>query len=471
MDSQFPQQNSQTAKSSASLSRRDMIKTTGALASVMAMQSALTSGIYAGGLDETVNVAIVGCGGRGTGAIKNAFNSTVAGTKLVAMADVFPEKMSNSFNSLQTHASHKVDVPEEHKFIGFDGYQKAMDVLKPGDVVVLTTPPAFRWVQFKYAIEKGLNVFMEKPVSVDGPTSRKMLALAEEADKKGLKVGVGLMCRHCASRGELHKRIQNGDMGDILALRAYRLAGPTGSADVKPNTDPKLSELMYQVRNFHGFLWLSGGCYSDFLIHNIDECCWMKNDWPVKAIASGGRHYRGESVDQNFDTYSVEYTFKDGTKLFLGGRTMPGCYTDFASYAHGTKGSAIISTAGHHPSKAKLYSSLDFNNDHLVWKAERNEPNPYDLEWDHFLDAIRNNKPYNEVKRGTQASLVTAMGRHAAHTGREITYEEMLNHEHEFAPGVDKLTLDSASPLPAMSNGKYPIPMPGIITKREYDVL
>jgi predicted dehydrogenase len=167
----------------------------------------------------------------------------------------------------------------------------------------------------------------------------------------------------------------------------------------------------------------------------------------------------------------VEYTFADGTKLFLGGRTMAGCYTDFASYAHGTKGSAIISTAGHHPSKAKLFSSTDFNDDKIIWKAPRKENNPYDLEWDHFLDAIVNNKPYNEVKRGAEASLVTAMGRHAAHTGQEITFDQMLNHEHEFAPNVDKLTLDGPAPLAKLANGKYPVPQPGIIKNREYDNL
>ena len=219
-------------------------------------------------------------------------------------------------------------------------------------MVIFATPPAFRWVHFGYAIEKGLNVFMEKPVTVDGPTTRKMLALGEESAKKNLKVGVGLMCRHALDRIELRERIKQGDLGDIVVMRAYRMHGPVGFFASKPKPDD-ISELMYQVQRFHSFIWASGGCFSDFYIHNIDECCMMKDAWPVRAQALGGRHYRqytmpdgdkpyrGDSIDQNFDTYSVEYTFADGTKLFLNGRTIDGCYEDHSSWIHGTKGSAL----------------------------------------------------------------------------------------------------------------------------------
>src|SRR5437764_6771775 len=177
-----------------------------------------------------------------------------------------------------------------------------------------------------------------------------MLKVAEESRKKNLEVGVGLMCRHCKARGELHDRIKDGKLGEITLLRAYRVAGPTGHAFVTPNKS-KMSELLYQVRNFHGFLWASGGAFSDFLIHNIDECCWMKNAWPVEAKGYGGRHYRGDYIDQNFDTYTTEYTFADGAKLILEGRGMIKCQNEFASYCHGSKGSAVISQAGHAPSK------------------------------------------------------------------------------------------------------------------------
>jgi predicted dehydrogenase len=449
------------------LSRRDLLKTTGRIAATSALLGASVPYVYAG-QNSTVNLALVGCGGRGTGAISNALSTTKGPTKLVAAADVFEQRLSQSVaNTKEKHGS-QVEVPDDQKFIGFDGYRKAMDCLKPGDVVILATPPAFRHVMFKYAIEKGLNVFMEKPVSVDGPSSKKMFALAAEADKKGIKVAVGLMCRHCVARGELYQRIRNDEIGEIITLRCYRAAGPTGSAFV--NKKPEgMSELLYQIRNFHGFLWASGGGYSDFLIHNIDECCWMKDAFPVEAKGYGGRHYRGDYVDQNFDTYTTEFTFADGTKMFLEGRTMPGCHNEFASYAHGTKGSAIISTASHSPAKCRIYNSQRIGNrDDQTWAFPPPEPSPYQLEWENFMDAIRQNKPYNEAHRGTEASLVTAMGRMACHTGQSITREDILECEHEFAPQVAELTLDGPAPLQAAPDGTYPVPMPGLKKTREY---
>ncbi len=245
------------------------------------------------------------------------------------------------------------------------------------------------------------------------------------------------------------------------------MAGPHRSAAAGPKPQD-MSDLMYQISKFHGFLWLSGGAVSDFLIHNIDESCWMKNDWPVQAIATGGRHYRGDSVDQNFDSYSMEYTFKDGTKLFVDGRTIPGCYQEFASYAHGTKGLAVISTASHSPAKCRIYRGHTENESNLLWAFPQPEPNPYQLEWNHLIAAIRENKPYNEVERGCMASIVTSMGRMAAHTGQLITIEQMMNCEHEFGPGIDQLTMESDSPLMPKADGKYPIPLPGLVKNREY---
>jgi predicted dehydrogenase len=444
------------------LSRRQLVGGAAALAS-----TALLPRAYAAG-DETINLALVGCGGRGSGAADQALSSVCGPTKLVAMADVFESNLDGSLKGIQDKHKEKVDVPKDRQFIGFDGYKQAMDLLKPGDVVMLTTPPAFRWVQFKYAIEKGLNVFMEKPICVDAPSGRRMIELGEQAKKKNLKVGVGLMCRHCEVRGELFDRIQNGELGDLTLLRAYRMAGPTASAFSEKKPDD-IGELEYQIKRFHSFLWASGGAYSDFLIHNIDECCWMKNAWPVEAKASGGRHYRGDYIDQNFDTYSVEYTFSDGAKMFLEGRCVAGAHSEFATYAHGTKNSAVVSTSGHIPARSRIYKGQKLNDkDSLIWSKPGKEPNPYQLEWDHLLDAIRKDKPYNEVERGAMASLVTVMGRMAAHTGRIVTLEEIMSHNHEFAPHVDTLKLGGPAPLIANSEGKYPVPQPGLITKTEY---
>ena len=446
---------------SGGLTRRDVLSNTGKFAAAAAVAGAVTSGVYAAG-NDTIQVAIVGCGGRGGGALVNAL-STKGPTKLVAMADVFQARLDNAIKNITKSHSKQVDCPEERRFLGFDGYKKAMDCLKPGDVVILTTPPAFRWVQFKYAIEKGINVFMEKPITVDGPSTKKMFALGEEAGRKGLKVGVGLMCRHCDARSELSKRIKDGQIGDITLLRAYRQHGPVGSFRTGPKPEG-ITELLYQVRNFHSFLWASGGCYSDFYIHNIDECCWMKDAWPIEAKASGGRHFRSNFVDQNFDVYSVEYTFADGSKMFLEGRCMDGCHGEFASYAHGTKGSALISEQGHHPVNCRTFKGQNMTASPM-WEYGKAGPNPYQVEWDRLMDAIRNDKPHNEVQRGAEASLVTSMGRMAAHTGQIVKRKDILESGHEFAPTVDQLTFESAAPL-QLVDGKYPIPEPGVKAKK-----
>jgi predicted dehydrogenase len=447
-------------------SRRDVLQTTAGAAVVSALAGIAVPAVHAAG-DDMVRVALVGCGGRGTGAAHNAL-STKGPTKLVAMADVFEDRANTSRKSLQNGFKGQVDVPDEKRYIGFDAYKKAMDLLKPGDVVILTTPPAFRWVHFTYAIEKGLNVFMEKPVTVDGGSSRRMLELNKKAMQKDLKVSVGLMCRHCENRQQLHDKIKNGELGEILLLRAYRMHGPVGTCQVAKKP-AGMSELLYQIRNFHGFLWASGGCYSDFLIHNIDECCWMKDSWPVRAKACGGRHYRGNYVDQNFDTYSVEYTFDDGAKLFLEGRTIEGCKQEFASYAHGTKGSAVVSKNSHYSGRCPVFKNQNiYDKKSQIWIGKRDEPSPYQVEWDVLMDAIRNGKKHNEVERGVYASLVTAMGRLAAHTGREWTLEQTLKHQPEFAPEADKLTMTSDAPVKADSDGKYPVPEPGRKIRAEY---
>jgi predicted dehydrogenase len=447
-----------------STSRREFLKNTGRIAATSALAAGIVPKVYAAG-NDTIKVALIGCGGRGTGAASNALSVKNGPIKLVAMADVFENRVARSYKSLNKQHADQVDVPRERQFVGFDGYKKAMDCLDKGDVAIFATPPAFRWVHFKYAIEKGLNVFMEKPVTVDGPTTRRMLKLAEQSVMKNLKVGVGLMIRHCRGRQELKQRIDDGEIGNIIAMRAYRMAGRASTAGPKPSG---ISEVLYQIQRFHAFLWASGGMYSDYYIHQIDECSWMKGAWPVEAHATGGRHYRGNSLDQNFDNYAIEYTYPDGTKLFYYGRAMEGCKGGFSSYALGTKGTAVISTNSHYPGKVRTYKGHNLTMENLIWRFPQPEPNPYQLEWDDLIDAIRNDIPYNEVERGAISSMISSMGRMAAHTGQIITYDQILNCEHEFAPDVDKLTNDGPAPLLLDSDGKYPVPQPGILKDREY---
>jgi len=454
-------------------SRREFLKHTGQMAAASALATGIVPRIYAAE-NNTIKIALVGCGGRGTGAASDALSVQNGPTKIVAMADVFENRLNDSYENLKKEHAEQVDVPKERRFVGFDAYKQAMDCLSPGDVAIFATPPAFRWVHFTYAIKKGLNVFMEKPVTVDGPTSRRMFKLGEEATAKNLKVGVGLMSRHSRALEQLYKHIQDGEIGDIILQRGYRMHGPIGFFSSLPKP-AGISDLLYQVQRFHSFIWASGGNYSDFYIHIIDHQGWMKNAWPVKAQALGGRHYRQSPegvtyVDQNLDTYSVEYTYADGSKFILDGRCIMGCHDIYSSYAHGSKGMAIVSKSGDCGMPSSTYKSQNPTRANMLWesKVRPEEQNPYQNEWNDLMDAIRNNKPYNETKRGVQASLVTSMGRMAAHTGQEITYDGILNCDHEMAPDLDKLTMDSPAPLQAGSDGKYPVPQPGITKQREY---
>jgi predicted dehydrogenase len=454
-------------------SRRAFLKDSSRIAAASALSLAVGPRIYAA-QNNTIKVALIGCGGRGSGAAGDALSVTRGPTKLVAMADVFENRLLNSHSSLSNRFGDKVDVPRERRFVGFDAYKKAMDCLSPGDVAIFATPPAFRWVHFTYAIKKGLNVFMEKPVTVDGPTSRRMLKLGEKATAKNLKVGVGLMSRHSRALQQLAERIHNGEIGDIIMQRGYRMHGPIGFF-ASPPKPGGISDLMYQIQRFHSFIWASGGNFSDFNIHIIDHLCWMKNAYPVKAHALGGRHYRQisegvTSVDQNLDTYSVEYTYADGTKFFLGGRCINGCNQIYNSACHGSKGMAIASKSGDCGAPSSIHSGQEPTRDNRIWqsKVNRRESSPYQNEWNDLVEAIRDDKPYNETEHGVKGSLVTSMGRMAAHTGQEITYAQILNHEHEMAPGLDKLTENSPAPLLADAKGRYPVPQPGIVTNREY---
>ena len=482
--------------------RREFIKTTGKVTAASALAGVALPHVHAA-VDDTIKIALVGAGGRGTGAANNALSVSAANapTKLVAIADIFENNLKGSLNGLKRKHGDKVDVPAERQFVGFEGYKNAIDSLDKGDVCIFTTPPAFRWVFYQYAVERGVNVFMEKPVTADGFGTKKILEINKTAKKKNLKVGVGLMCRHSRARGAMAEKIQNGDIGDIVLLRSYRMHGPVASSRTIPQRlrpeYKNLEEIRWQIKRFHSFIWASGGCFNDFYIHNIDECCWMKGAsmgdphnaggdpldvigtrdkwaWPIMAQATGGKHYtknkQGQPyVDQNLDTYSVEYTYADGTKLMHYGRTIQGCHNEFASYVHGTKGFGTFSINGHWPAPSTLFSGKNANPKNQTWKFPARETNPYQDEWDDLLDAIRNNKPYNEAERGALASQVCNMGRMAAHTGQRVMWDDALNAA-PLAPNLTKLAGPGGgkAPVNADDNGFYPVPQPGITKKREY---
>ena len=416
-------------------------------------------GVHVAGSDE-IPAALVGCGGRGGSAVIDAFDARGGRVKLTAMADVFPERIATVKRSLQERFQDRMDVPDDRTFIGFDAYRRAIDALPAGGIAIFATPPAFRAAHFAHAIAKGVHVFMEKPVSIDGPSTRRILALAAQADAKRLKVAVGLMCRHCDRRRELLDRLRDGAAGDLITFRGYRSHTPGHNLDLAPGPEGT-SELMWQVRRFHNFLWASGGVFSDYCIHHIDEVCMMKGAWPTKADAVGGRHFKGAISDQNFDVYAVEYTFDDGAKFFYESRLMHNCRQHFGVYGQGSKGAFTISTSGHSPARPTIYRSQRVAKDNVLWTAEQPEPNPYRREWDHFVAAIVADEPYNEAVRGAEASLVTAMGRFSAHVGRPVTFQEMLDCPEDLTAGVEHLTMASPAPVVADADGRYPVPNPG----------
>ena len=459
-------------------SRREFLRTTGRLAAASALAGVALPHVHAQGSDQ-ISIALVGCGGRGTGAAANAMSQS-GPPKLVAMADVYQHRLDSSYSTLERKYKDQVEVPKDRQFIGFDAYKHAIDTLKKGDVAIFTTPLAFRWVHFKYAIEKGVNVFMEKPLTADAPTSRRLLELNKLAKEKNLKVGVGLMSRHKKCLQQLHARIhEDNEIGEVTLLRGYRMQGLLGSAFSDPYPGPnnnlpgKPSELMWQISRFHSFLWASGGGYSDFNIHHIDHLSWLKSPpgkelWPVKAQGIGGRHYKnnpdgGRYVDQNFDSYSVEYTFEDGTKMYMDGRCMIGAAPMYHSFVHGTKGIANAAKTGDCNGPSSTYKGFNMSRSTQLWSSDpKMEDDPYFNEWQVLTEAIRGDKKHNEVDRGVMASLSTSLGRYAAHTGQEVTMEEFMALEHEYAPGADKFTFDSPAPVQADKDGRYPAPTPGL---------
>lgn len=451
-------------------SRRQFLQTTGGLAAASLLPNLAKAGVHTQGAGE-IRVALIGCGGRGSGAAINAVSVKNGPVKLWAMADVFEDRMNGSWDNIKNQLGDKVDVPKDRRFLGFDAYKKAMDSLRPGDVAILTTPPGFRWLHYQYAISKKLNVFMEKPITVDGPTSKRMIDLNVLAKAAGLKVGVGLMSRHTIGMQELAKRIQDGELGEILLMRGYRMHGPAASSQSTPKPD-NMADIEYQIRRFHSFLWASGGCYNDFYIHHIDHLCWMKGAYPIKAQGVGGRHYKVNRegvpfIDQNFDAYSVEYTFADGTKFFFDGRCMDGAAGIYSSYVHGTKGVGIVARSGDFGGPQAIFKNQNMDASSMTWQST-DRSNPYQNEWEVLIDRIRANQEHNEVETGIKTCAVTSMGRMAAHTGQEITYEQFINGAHEFVPNVAELNYDKPAPVMPGSDGKYPIPQPGVKKDREY---
>jgi predicted dehydrogenase len=409
--------------------------------------------------ENTIKIALIGCGGRGTGAAANALE-TKGPTQLFAMADVFDYRLQSSFKNLSNKFAEKMDVPPERQFLGMDAYRKAIDAIAPGGVALLTTPPGFRPIHLEYAVAQGCHVFMEKSFAVDAPGIRRVLKAGEDASAKNLKIAGGLMSRHYKPLEEAVRRIHDGIIGDVITCWAYREHGPVG---FRPKPD-NVNELAHQISNYSCFTWLNGSFILDWLIHNIDVCCWVKDAWPVSAQGQGGRQVRTQP-DQLFDHYAVEYHFADGTRLFAQGRHMAGCWGFFGDVIHGAKGSAILGEGIPEPYIYDIHVNCgDYRKraENRIWQHSGERRNQYQVEHDLLFEAIREDKPYNETERSAYAAMAGILGRMAAESGKLITWEEAMASDLELAPGLDQYTMDSEAPVKPDEQGRYPIAMPGV---------
>jgi predicted dehydrogenase len=431
--------------------RRDFLKQTGVAAGA-ALAGAVIPAVHAAE-DNTIKIALVGCGGRGTGAAANAL-ATQGPKKLVAMADVFDYRLNSSLTNLAAKFAQDVDVPKDRQFLGLDAYKKAIDAVSPGGLVLLTTPPAFRPIHLDYAVAKDCHIFMEKSFAVDAPGIRRVLKAGEEGTKKNLKIAGGLMSRHYRPLEQAVEKIHEGAIGEVITCWAYRVHGPVGFA---PKTDG-VSEVAHQIRNYSSFTWLNGSFILDWLIHNLDVCCWVKDAWPASAQGQGGRQVRTVK-DQLYDHYAVEYTFPDGTRLFAQGRHIADCWGFFGDIIHGAKGSAVL---GEGITDPRIYKSHNQTKENEIWRYEGSEWNHYQYEHDLLFEAIRQDKPCNETQRCAYAAMTGILGRMAAESGQLITWEEALASNLELAPGLENLTLDGEAPVKPDADGSYHIALPGI---------
>ena len=429
----------------------------GAAGSSLAFNAQLTRQAHAAGSDETLKVALIGCGGRGAGAVVQALQ-TEGPVKLWAMADAFENRIQLSLRSLERgmparydrektgSLADRVDVPAERQFVGLDAYKKAID--SGVDVVILTGPPGFRPQHFEYAIQAGKHVFMEKPVATDAHGIRRVLAAAKQARDKNLKVGVGLQRHHQASYQEAIRRIHDKQIGDLVTLRCFwNTAAPAKTPVAR---EESVSELQHQVRNWYFFDWLSGDHICEQHVHNLDVCNWVKGAHPIKAEGMGGRQVRtGKQYGNIYDHHAVIYTYADGTTMQSYCRQIPGCHNRVAEIVEGTKGHAELDSV-----RCSLMSGSD-----TIWQSERGGKNPYQVENDVLYHAIRNNLPHNEAETGALSTMTAILGRMATYSGQVIEWDKALASELRLTTDAEDWMSDA--PVQPLEDGGYRIAAPG----------
>lgn len=444
-------------KGPAPVSRRGFLKTTSAAVvggSVLGGLSIERSALGAG-TDQQLKVALVGCGGRGSGAADQALTTYAKDNnlKLVAMADVDAERMQRSLGDLQKKHGDRVEVSPEAQFLGFDAYKKAIALC---DVAILATPPGFRPMMFEEAVRQNKHVFTEKPVCVDAPGFRKFMAAAQVAKQKNLKVGVGLQRHHQAGYIETINRIWDGAIGDVVSMRCYwngNTPWVRTRAEHEAKLGRKVTEMEYQLRNWYYFVWLCGDHIVEQHIHNIDVINWIKKGPPVKARGMGGCETRkGPDYGEIFDHHSVEFTYADGSICHSMCRHQLGCWNEVSEYVQGTKGKSDVNR----------YTIIGDNR----WKYSGENKNPYQVEHDDFFAAIRKDTPYSEAEHGAMSSMTAVLGRMATYSGKEIEWDAAIKSEKStMVENIDKVSWEEAIKLTPPSvpgpDGMYKLPVPG----------
>lgn len=428
------------------LSRRDFMKKTTLAAGGGLLLGSLPVGAsaYAAG-SETIKVALIGCGGRGTGAANQVLMADPA-SKIVAMHDVFRDRLDNSWDVLsQQHLeSGRLDVPEEHKFIDFEGYK---DAIALADVVILTAPPGFRPAHFEEAVNQGKHIFAEKPMATDAPGVRHIMDSARIAKEKKLNVVIGLQRHYQKSYLETVSRIKDGIIGDIVSGQVYWNSDGVWVRERQPG----MSEMEYQMRNWYYFTWICGDHILEQHIHNIDVANWFIGEYPASAQGMGGREVRnGKDHGQIFDHHFVEFTYPGGAVISSQCRHQPNTFSRVAERFQATGGTVHTDSRLIRDRKGTV----------LYHHDDRNDPNPYQQEIDDLFAAIRNGDRIDDSDFGAKSTLAAIMGRMATYSGQTITWEQALNSDIKLVPDV--VGWDMEPPVKPDENGNYPVAVPGV---------
>lgn len=395
-----------------------------------------------------IRVGVVGCGGRGTGAASQALQAD-EGVEIVALADAFRDRLDECYENLSNGfgESGRLNVPEEHKFTGFDAYKEVIDL---SDVVILTSTPGFRPKHFEYAVEQGKHVFMEKPVATDAPGIRRVLKTGRLAQQKGLNVVVGIQRRYQNNYREISKRVYNNELGKIVSGQVYWNSGGVWVRERQPDQ----TEMEYQMRNWYYFNWLCGDHITEQHIHNIDVANWLIGAYPESAQGMGGREVRnGKDHGQIFDHHFVEYTYPEGQVIASQCRHQPDTMSRVDEMFQTTQGT--IYTNGNDEGIMTSWSGTEiYNHDGTE------DPNPYQQEHDELFRSIRNGEVINDTEMGAKSTLSAIMGRMATYTGKVVSWEDALNSKESLVP--ENLSWDSNPPVMPDENGNYPVPKPGV---------